>query len=356
MSTDVSTRKRDPKGIPSGGEFAAEKRGESEVDLLVSQSAGADEGFYGAIADRDERAEQMKTDLHNAVMDLVSSGKLGDYLEAMRLNRANHWSTSNRVLAGIQLARREGLKDPNDIVARIRQLDCGSFKQWQARGRTPVKGSKALYVYAPVTAWRTEKDKNDPSKEVKRKIMVGVKPMATFDVSQTEGDPVPQSLAEPFTGKVAEGTVPAMKQRVTELGYECKEQVIPGCDPVKLTGTLAYVRPTTKELVVDERLTDEEKASALAHELGHIECGHTEGDIAEYHQHRGRMETEAEAFAYMMMRERGVEAKEAEAFAPGYIAGWSRGDSKTVTQALDRASKAFRTSRDAMWASDGDED
>ena len=173
--------------------------------------------------------------------------------------------------------------------------------------------------------------------------------MATFDVSQTDGEPVPSHPGQPFTGQVSEGTVEGIRNRFTELGYDYSESEIPGTDPVKLTGTLAYVRPDTKQVVVDSRLSDTEKSAALAHELGHIELGHVDSEPGEYTKHRGRMETEAESFAYMMLRERGASPDESEAFSPSYIAGWSGGDSKTITGAMDAAGKAFDSSAKAIW-------
>ena len=90
-------------------------------------------------------------------------------------------------------------------------------------------------------------------------------------------------------------------------------------------------------------LPEAQKVSTLAHELGHIHCGHVD-EMDDYHTRSGRSraETEAEATAYMTMRHWGMSSDEASSFSPGYIASWSRGDPETISKALAKATKAFQ--------------
>lgn len=301
-----------------------------------------------------DRVEAMKADLADAVNNLVASGELHRYLDAASGNGMRRWSSNNQMLAGIQLHHQKvaaGEVDPEDTGAlwtTLTNADCRTFKQWGEHDRAPVKGSKAIFILAPIVRKKIEEDAATGQDKTST-FVAGFRTMPVFDVSQTDGEPMPEHPSRPFTGQVAEGTVEGMKARVAELGYDYSETEIPGTDPVKLKGTLAYVQPSTKQVVVDSRLAAPEKAAALAHELGHIECGHTEGDgVSEYRHHRGRMETEAEAFSYMMLRSRGADPKDAESFSPGYIGGWSKGDTRTVQQALDKAGRAFTKSDEAI--------
>lgn len=300
-----------------------------------------------------DRVEAMKADLEEAVNDLVDSGELHRYLDAAAGNGMRRWSANNQILAGLQLWRHKvaaGEVDKDDTSAiwtTLGQADCRTFKQWTEHDRAPVKGSRALYILAPNTRKVTETDETT-GKEDTKVITTGFRPMAVFDVSQTDGEPLPEHPSKAFTGQVAAGTVEGLRSRVAELGYDYSEKEIVGTDPVGLHGTLAYVEPATKKVVVDSRLADPVKASALAHELGHIECGHVDSEPGEYQRHRGRMETEAEAFAYMMMRSRGADPQDCEAFSPGYIGGWSKGDTRTVQQALSAAGRAFTQSEEAI--------
>lgn len=324
------------------GKFAPGSTGETSIDLDAGASPLDGTGFEFNALERPERIEKMKADLEAAITEIVSSGRLSEYLDARASNAMSRWSTGNRLLAASQLAQREGIKDWGEVFNRMASMDCGTFKQWGERGRKPNTGpGSALYIMAPCTRWIEEDDPTKPGKKRKRKIVVGFRPSATFDVSQTEGDPVPQhpstSLSE---GDVEAGTHEGLVARISANGYSYSEEEFAGTNVDTLSGHLGYTDPTSKKVVVDSRLNPTMKASVIAHELGHIEMGHVD-DYEEYKEHRGEKETEADSFAYMMMRHRGLDAAQSNSFSPGYIAGWSKGDTKTITKALDRSSKKF---------------
>lgn len=329
------------------GRFGPQPAAESELTLdgLADEADAAVPSQYAELRGKD-RVEAMKADLEAAVNELVESGELRRYLDAASGNGMRRWSSNNQMLAGIQLhhqkvrAGEADRNDPDAVWTTLTNADCRTYKQWQEVGRAPVKGSKAIFILAPIV--RKKITENKAGEEQTSSYIAGFRTMPVFDVSRTDGEPLPEHPSREFTGEVATGTVEGMKSRVAELGYSYSETEIAGTDPVRLKGTLAYVEPASKKLVVDSRLSAPAKAAALAHELGHIECGHTDSDgMDEYRRHRGRMETEAEAFSYMMLRSRGAEPDDAAAFSPGYIAGWSKGETKTVQQALDKAGRAF---------------
>lgn len=338
----------------SDGKFGSYAAPESEVDLAPADPEQA-ESIPSPYAELkgDERVEAMKKDLGDAVQNLVDSGELHRYLDASTSNGLRRWSTGNRMLALVQLMHRQeqmtarGTEPEADMWAIMAKADCRTFKQWGEMDRAPEKGQRALYILAPVQRKFTEKDKAT-GEDKTRSFVAGFRPVPVFDVSQTDGEPMPQHPSRPFTGEVAQGTVEGLRNRFTELGYGYEEKEIAGTDPATLSGTLAYVSPREKKVVVDSRLTAAQKSQAMAHELGHIECGHVDDDAEDYRTHRGRMETEAEAFGYMMMRSRGATPEDSAAFSPGYIGGWSKGEPKTVQKALDTAGRAFTRSDEAI--------
>jgi antirestriction protein ArdC len=83
-------------------------------------------------------------------------------------------------------------------------------------------------------------------------------------------------------------------------------------------------------------------AKTLAHELGHIMLDHV-ADFAEYAQHKGRAETEAESFAFMVSAHFGLDSA---AYSAPYITSWAGTDPDTVLKAVqetgDAVLKAFR--------------
>ncbi len=79
------------------------------------------------------------------------------------------------------------------------------FKQWISLGRHVMKGQHGYGILAPVTArfasstpanqesWRRLARSERPRPgEIVRSKMVGLKPTHVWDVSQTDGDPVPE--------------------------------------------------------------------------------------------------------------------------------------------------------------------
>jgi len=92
-----------------------------------------------------------------------------------------------------------------------------------------------------------------------------------------------------------------------------------------------------------------QKTSAIAHELGHVHAGHVDAAPGEDQRHRGRMETEAEAVAYITCRKLGIDRESSEAFSPAYIAGWMAQKGADFQTALGRAVKAADTILDGYW-------
>jgi hypothetical protein len=100
-----------------------------------------------------------------------------------------------------------------------------------------------------------------------------------------------------------------------------------------LPGTMNGVtRPETMTVVIDEDLSPEQAAKTTIHELAHVLLEHTE-DMAEYAEHRGLMETEAESVAYVVA---GLLGFNTAAYSVGYIAGWADGDTDLIKSTAAR--------------------
>lgn len=285
----------------------------------------------------EERTKQMLADLQDSVTAIVQSGQLGRWLDAMASNGLNRWSFNNRLLSVLQVLQR----NPNA------ELHLMGFRQWEKYNRSVTKGEKAVWILAPMTRKIREEDDNGKTRE--RTIVTGFKSVPVFNIDQTHGDPMPSSIVNHAGGEATPGTLDGLRERVGQAGYAYEETEIP--DYRDGNGTLGYTDPKSKKIVVDPRLSDAQKASTIAHELGHVHCGHVDGDYSEYVQHRGRMETEAEMTAYMVNRARGMSRSQADSFSPGYIAGWSRGKPEVITGAMERATKAFNKIMDGPWSS-----
>ena len=287
---------------------------------------------------RDERVKAMLADLEQSVAAVVASGRLQAWLDAMATNGLGRWSFNNRMVALSQLAARG---------VDISQAHLMGFKQWKALDRSVQKGAKAVWILAPMTRRIREEDADGTVTESHR--VTGFNAVPVFNVTDTEGKPLASAPVAPATGAATPGTVAGLRGRVADAGYSYLEEEIPGCNPATGEGTQGYTDPQTKRIVVDSRLSEAHKASVTAHELGHVHCGHVDGDYSEYKQHRGRMETEAEMTAYLVNRGRGMSRDQVDAFSPGYIAGWSRGDTVVIKGAMEIATKSFNKIMEGAW-------
>ena len=199
----------------------------------------------------------MLADLQTAVQAIVDSGQLQRWLDAMASNGLNRWSLNNRLLALMQLAQRgEPLEEAHMM----------GFKQWQEQlSRRVRKGEKAIWILAPMT--RKIRQEDDDGKISEKTIVTGFKSVPVFNVTQTDGAPLPQAPIRPATGEATPGTLAGLRDRVAAAGYQYQETIIPGCVPETGHGTQGYTDPKTKKIVVDQRLSEAQKSSTIAHDL-----------------------------------------------------------------------------------------
>ena len=337
--TDVSNRKRQPRGVPIGGEFASNEHDEA-ADLhpgLSSCCAECDEWYedqhecatpavvespFGTEAheringtDYKERVAVAREELEAAVAALDQDDNWQKHLDQSA--RFHSYSFTNQMLIGIQMP--EATK-------------VNSFKRWGEIGRQVKKGAKGITIFAPMFRKETAKDGTEESK------LFGFKPVTVFDLSQTEGEPLAEIWHE-LTEEPKPGYVEDLTAATEAAGFTVEFR-----DLSKEGGRRGYTSFAEKKVVVDSSTSAGTQATTLAHELGHIACGH--GDqMDEYHSghggERGRMEVEAESFAYTLSRINGMETP-AKASSE-YVAGWARGDKKELTKAADVVAKSVKS-------------
>jgi len=125
-----------------------------------------------------EFAAQLTKRAEEQMVALLQSGQWQTY--ANFLARFHRYSPNNARLILMQCPHAE-------IIA--------GFNHWKAHGRTIRKGEKAIHIYAPMSVKTNEAilDPNDPDNldaatPVRKTIF---KLVPVFDVSQTEGEPLP---------------------------------------------------------------------------------------------------------------------------------------------------------------------
>jgi len=202
------------------------------------------------------------------------------------------------------------------------------FRQWQQLGRSVLKGQSGYMIRTPVTArfastdpsdsgsWRRRgrRERPRPGEQV-RVEMVGVKPAYVWDVSQTDGEPIP----EPPSAVLLDGQAPPglWDGLAAQIRRHCFD-LTDAPDAASLGGANGVTDFTTRTVIVRTDMSDAARVKTLAHELAHIVLGHEArtGDGL----HRGIGEVEAESVATMVTAAYGMDSS---GYTVPYVARWS---------------------------------
>ena len=262
---------------------------------------------------REQQLREYTERLEQGIKDIFESGKYADYLTT--LSRFHSYSARNTVLIHMQ--------NPN-------ATHVAGFSAWQKNfSRNVIKGEKGIRIFAPAPITRTkEMEKIDPDtqlpvldengnpvvEEVKTTIPT-FKVVSVFDVSQTDGNPLPV-LAENIEGNVAQ--------------YDLFRQALEQSTPYSVSyepmadDTDGAANAETKHIRIREGMSEIQTVSALVHEMSHAELHSAENPEGETYEERAarrsREEVEAESISFVVCQHFGIET-DANSF--GYIANWS---------------------------------
>ena len=224
------------------------------------------------------------------------------------------------------------------------------FRTWQGLGRQVRKGEKGIAILAPCT-YRPKGDdagesaeKDAPTAEAGRdgaapRRLRGFRAAYVFDVAQTDGEPLPDEAGPALlAGEAPEGLWDALAALVTAHGYTLERGTCGGAN--------GYTDPAGMVVRVRDDDDDAQAVKTLAHELGHIECGHV-ADMATYRTCRDQCEVEAESVANVIAPANGLDAS---GYTFAYVAGWAGGDVAKVRAAAETVTRAARTILTALEA------
>jgi antirestriction protein ArdC len=203
------------------------------------------------------------------------------------------------------------------------------YKTWQKLGRQVRKGEHGIRILAPCRI-KTEAGK-ESSETQNAYRLVGFRAVAVFDVSQTDGDALPELDYRPLAGDVPDGMVELLESVATRAGLRVEYR-----DP-EISGAHGFLRRAESLIVVDPDQAPAMRAKVLAHELGHF-FDPTLADAPElYGAHRGDCEAVAESVAYVVAAHFGLDAGPS---AVGYVTGWTDGNATRVRELAERIDAA----------------
>lgn len=188
---------------------------------------------------------------------------------------------------------------------------------WNQLARRVKRGEKGIAILAPMIAAKRRNDTAAENEEGKQPSLLGFRRVYVWDVTQTEGAPLPEP--EKVTGDVG-AYLDRLRDYIVAQGItlEYDESIAPAQGAA--FGTTIKVLPGQDKA---------EEFSTLVHELAHLALKHTERRTAITKTVR---ETEAEAIAFVISKAVGLTTSTASA---DYIQLY-HGNAALLTESLEK--------------------
>ena len=277
-------------------------------------------------AAREAKLEALQQQLSESVAALVTGEDWKRALTFAAQFRGRSFGNSMLIAAQHFAAYKEG-RVPKPTPTYV-----AGFHQWLSLGRSVAKGQHGYGILAPVTgrfasftpddpnSWRRLARNEKPmSGEYARTRMIGVKPTYVWDISQTDGEPIPEPPAPTLLqGKAPEGLWDGLADQITAHGFELRLV----SNAKSIGGANGLTDYMTREVSVRMDMDDAAQVKTLAHELGHVMLhGPDHPDAtADAALHRGIAEVEAESVALMVGAAHGLATDE---YTIPYVASWA---------------------------------
>ena len=259
-----------------------------------------------------DRLKEFTASIEDGIKELFQSESYAQYLQTM--SRFHHYSVNNQVLIHMQ-------KPDATLVA--------GFNKWKNQfGRNVIKGEHGIKIIAPTPfKKKIEQEKLDPDTQLpmldadgkiiteEKTIQIPMyKPVTVFDVSQTEGRPLPQ-LAHDLSGNVA--------------NYDVFMEALRRSSPVPISievmggGMDGYFDLEHQDIAIRKGMSEVQTVSAVIHEMAHALLHNRIKDTEEKTPELSRSteEVQAESISYAVCAYYGIATGD-NSF--GYIASWSK--------------------------------
>ena len=258
---------------------------------------------------RKAEMEAISNKLEQGVKDVFKEQNFKDYLNfCAKLPR---YSVNNQLLIMMQ--------KPDATM-------CQSFTGWKEMNRNVKRGEKGIRILAPAPyKMDKEQDKKDsfgkpvldkdgePVKETVEVTVNAFKPVSTFDISQTEGEPIPQIGVEELVGEVE--------------GYASLIEAIKETVPVPIefenieSGAKGYFHIEDNRIAIQEGMSEVQTVKTMIHEAAHQALHSKEAmEHSGEKKSQNQKETEAESIAYVVCQHFGIDTSE---YSFPYVATWS---------------------------------
>lgn len=254
-----------------------------------------------------QKVKEITDKLEAGLKELFDSEKYKSYLSTM--SKFHNYSFNNTLLIAMQ-------KPEATLVA--------GYQAWQKNFERHVnKGEKAIRILAPAPyKIKEERDKLDPvtgemmfdengmpQKEEAEVTIPAFRAVSVFDVSQTDGKPIPELEVNELLSTVE--------------GYEDFAQALMNISPVPIAFE-DILGDSKGYFSTAENMSESQTLKTMVHEVAHSMLHDKEVnqsmDIPA--KDRNTKEVEAESVAFTVCQHFGIDTSD---YSFGYIAGWSSG-------------------------------
>jgi antirestriction protein ArdC len=260
------------------------------------------------VSDSVTRTDRLKA-AHQKLQEAVQSIVTGDDWQRMLKTAAkfHRYSFHNTLMIFLQ-------RPDATLVA--------GFNRWKSLGRSVKRGQKGIAILAPCKYLTKIEDDHGEEKTLQQ--VRGFRVVHVFDISQTEGDELPDLDAvrpKLLDGDAPDGIWDGLARHAQSVGYEVIRH--------QRGSENGYCDFLKKQIAVRPDVSDAQAVKTLIHELGHALL-HSEGPVAS----REAAEVEVESVAYIVCDALGLETG---GYSFPYVARWAEGSDEAVKQSAERA-------------------
>jgi hypothetical protein len=210
------------------------------------------------------------------------------------VSRFHRYSTSNTMLIWLQSP------DATHVAG---------FRTWLSLGRYVRKGERGIRIFAPMSYRRTMtvtgQETGEPEQDEIRQLRF--RAVSVFDISQTDGDDLPQPPVTLLAGEDG-----SLWRSLTTISAAEGLTIDRAAGQGGAGGANGWYARTKRVIWIDPDLAPVMAAKTLCHEIAH--------HFAEHIDSRQEHETIAESVAYIVLGNFGIDASD---YSFGYLACWS---------------------------------
>ncbi len=269
---------------------------------------------------RAERLTQLEGHIERRVEQLVTGEEWLSAVAFAGRFRSRSWLNSLAIAVQHADAHAEG-RVPNPSPTYV-----AGYSEWQKLGRWPASGQTGYIVRSPVFErwasanpasgeWRRLRFREKPRPgEAVRRRMAGTKPGTVWDVSQTDGKPIPER-PEPqlLRGEAPVGLWEGVTGQIRAAGFDVVD--VPAARLGTANGMTNF---RSKHVLVRSDMDDAARARTALHELGHVLMHDPRN--TDRGSRLGVLEVEAESLAAMVCASYGMDP---DGYTIPYVAGWA---------------------------------